>query len=978
MPNSNLQLKNENWAISFLFFSFNIKDMHIRKKIVIGMIILCKIYCKLETSSYVSLHNKNIDGKGLKIRLGGSLSPIGPSFSEKLNLMRAKRYFSSEMDIQYNLNIYATNNVWELIDFNRKFNSDTAHSKEILAKHCKNPIYIRDYHQTIAHLFPSLLSNLSIYTCGKNSFMRFIQSEHVDEHRLNILASLFLLAEGVDIPLTVEGTGSKQMLVLKEIITGEEKFSLSMLAMCNVKYADNTMKDVKLIQRKAVSVIKFFIDNKTNLDIREGGEYAEPKTYEEFKTGKFLCNSRWLIQYYIFEYLESEDSTVELAKIVYSMLMESIEKKKSEESEESNDEVKYLESIVNKCFVRSNGDVSKNWRMRTLDLLYGKDFLCDTFSFMGIHDFPLYKCVPSYNRKENSFNNSILYSNHAEVELLFLFFYLAYDPVKKEYTTEHMGNVSPDLKRFFTKYKKPSDTITYAMHNDWSKVVADLDNKNIIYVNANRNKLATCIINTLYVVSEITGRYSIEKKTLNEFRTLLKKSGCLSNLIETVKEYAKNLFTSLTKESSLSIQTLLLLTNNESSSDTNKCKSALKKMIKKEIRVTISNIYKEELDLDGKLLLNGKLTIIHEYPEHCRLKIELCHLNSYIPIKNTLCKHIHLNSSKSAAAIDIIDSINRETNNSLSDYIIKHILEQALPNNSTKKKNKDSCTENMSLANDNNISYPIDKFFLYNSMELEHNLLKTIHHIRSCLLGHPLEKTDPWARTISNMIGDLSLYKFNTIVKMVFTSMYLGGLYKNCTKEINIPDKTISSDHYLVNELYKYIVYLKKSGSTTGSVELIKAYLAAGDRMGQIFSFFLERGVSPDYTKFLSVLTLEGTTIEYLDEIAKFIDSLDKNNPKYKNLEPSNDVWIIWLKMSFKSNIFVPVIQEIFDKITIDDALLSRNKDKLKHPEKTNDELLSLFVQSNTLYKKMIETVKSLIEKYPKYSEIFYYTMKRY
>ncbi|EIJ93957.1 uncharacterized protein NEPG_01529 [Nematocida parisii ERTm1] len=355
MPNSNLQLKNENWAISFLFFSFNIKDMHIRKKIVIGMIILCKIYCKLETSSYVSLHNKNIDGKGLKIRLGGSLSPIGPFFSEKLNLMRAKRYFSSEMDIQYNLNIYATNNVWELIDFNRKFNSDTAHSKEILAKHCKNPIYIRDYHQTIAHLFPSLLSNLSIYTCGKNSFMRFIQSEHVDEHRLNILASLFLLAEGVDIPLTVEGTGSKQMLVLKDIITGEEKFSLSMLAMCNVKYADNTMKDVKLIQRKAVSVIKFFIDNKTNLDIREGGEYAEPKTYEEFKTGKFLCNSRWLIQYYIFEYLESEDSTVELAKIVYSMLMESIEKKKSEESEESNDEVKYLESIVNKCFVRSNG-----------------------------------------------------------------------------------------------------------------------------------------------------------------------------------------------------------------------------------------------------------------------------------------------------------------------------------------------------------------------------------------------------------------------------------------------------------------------------------------------------------------------------------------------------------------------------------------------------------------------------------------------
>ncbi|OAG33661.1 hypothetical protein NEIG_02069 [Nematocida sp. ERTm5] len=978
MTNSNLHLRNETRAISFLFFSLNIKDMHIRKKFIIGIIILCRIYCRIGTSGYIPLHKEDIDGKGLKIRLGGSLSPVGPSFSEKLNLMYAKRYFSSEMDAKYGLNVYAIDDMQRLTDSRRKFSHDDVYSLEILSKYCENPVYIRGYHQTITYLFPSSRGNISIYTSRKDSFMRFIQSEHVNEHSINILASLFLLAEGVDIPLKVENTGTDKVLVLKEIITGKEKFSLSMRAMCRVKQSDKTMKDDNLIQERAVSVINFFIDNKTNPDIREGGIYAEPKTYEEFKTGKFLCNSRWLIQYYIFEYMDSEDSMVELAKTVYSMLKECIEQKKNEKSEESNNEVKYLESIVNKCFVRSNDDLSKNWRMRALDVLYGKNLLSDTFPFMAIHNFALYQSVPCYNRKEKSFNSSILYNNYSEVELLYLFFYLAYDPEKKEYTTQHMGNVSPDLKRFFTKYKKPSDTITHEMHNAWSKVVSDLDNENIIYLDPTRNKLALCILNTLYVVAEITGRYSKEKKTLNEFSTLLEKGENLRDLIEKVKVYAERLFRSLTKEFSLPIQTLSLLSNNEGSSNIGNYQSSSKKTVKKEITVNISEISREEIDFHDYLFLNGKLSIIHNYPGYYKITIDLYHVPQCMAIKNTFCKHIHLNNSKKSAIVDIIRCINTETDNSLSDYIIKHKLEQVLSNNSIKKKNKDSHSENMRIANNNNISYPIDKFFLYNSIELENNLLNSIYHIRNCLLGHPLEKTNPWARTISNMIGNLPLFEWNTIVDMFSTSMYLGGLYKNCTKEIDIPDKIIDKDGYLENELYKYTVYLKESNSTNGYVELTKAYLAVGDVMGQFFPFFLERGMTRDHTKFLSVLTLKGTTIEYLDEIAKFIDSLDKESSKYNNLEPSNDVWIIWLKMAFKSDSFVSIIGKIFDKITIDDAFLDRNKEKLKYPEKTNDELFSLFERFSILHKKMVESVKSLIKEKPEYSEIFYYIVKRY
>ncbi|EIJ88495.1 hypothetical protein NEQG_01185, partial [Nematocida parisii ERTm3] len=154
-------------------------------------------------------------------------------------------------------------------------------------------------------------------------------------------------------------TGSK-----KDSKEGKDKkniFSLSMKYKRNKTNANSKKAARSVSQKRAANVINFFIDNKTNPDIREGGEYAEPRTYEEFKTGKFLNNARWLIQYYIFKYLDGEEKIIEFAKTVYSMLKECIEQKKSEGS---NNEVKYLESIVNKCFVKSSNANTSNAKHR--------------------------------------------------------------------------------------------------------------------------------------------------------------------------------------------------------------------------------------------------------------------------------------------------------------------------------------------------------------------------------------------------------------------------------------------------------------------------------------------------------------------------------------------------------------------------------------------------------------------------------------
>ncbi|KAI5167232.1 hypothetical protein NEIRO03_1736 [Nematocida sp. AWRm78] len=765
--------------------------MFIRQEFITGIIILCRIYCKVGKSSYEPLHNKYINSKGLKIRLGGSLSPLGVEFAEELGLMHSKRFFSSAVDIYYNLNAYSNSNDEMGLNFNRTFNNDDVYPLEILSKSYENPVYIRDYHRALVYLFPSSIGGLSIYRNHCNTFITFLLSEHVFKHRINILASLFLLAEGVDIPLKIEGTGLEQVLVLREILTGEEKFSLSMCAMCDIEHDDKTMKNSKVLQERAINVINFFINNKTTPDIREGGRYAEPKTYEEFKTGRFLNNARWLIQYYIFEYLDTKDSIIKLAKTVHSMLIESIKKKRSEKSKESNNEVPYLKQIIDKCFVKSNGDISKDWRMQALDVLHDKTPLEDIFPFMAKHTLPRYQCVPSYNRKENSFNSVELRNNYVETALLRFFFYLAYDPEKEEYTTEHMGEVSPDLKRFFTKYNKPSDTITREMYNEWSKVVADLDNENIIYFNEDRNELVSGIVNTLYVITEITGRFSKDEQILKEFSTFMKKNKSSADLVRNVELYAEELFTSLAAISRLSNETLSPMKVSISFINEDKNKPYLEIPAAQKMRSKIHSL-NSQTEIDEGLNFIESLSIQHSYQEH-QIYIKLHHKNHYMLTDCMYGRSYIPTDSNITSITNIIRCIEREPNAILTNYIIKHSLEQILFKKYTKNTNNAIHPENMDITNDDNRFYPVDKFFLYNKMKSEEKTQRLISHIRSCLLKSPLEETDAWARTISNMLGySINIIELDVLFNNIFyTPMYIDGLYKNCSKKITIPQEIL-------------------------------------------------------------------------------------------------------------------------------------------------------------------------------------------
>ncbi|KAI5134257.1 hypothetical protein NEAUS06_1006 [Nematocida ausubeli] len=153
------------------------------------------------------------------------------------------------------------------------------------------------------------------------------------------------------------------------------------------------------------------------------------------------------------------------------------------------------------------------------------------FPFANSTELPAYASVPYYTRKNKSFSTYHLkdYNNCVECMILSLFCCLAYDSAEGSYGTEHIGDVSPNLKEFFSLENQPFDTTKAKFQKEWCKVVADLKDPRIAYCKG-RNKLDCGLINMLLVVAEIVNALEETKeKVLGFLETLKKQNGELDD-----------------------------------------------------------------------------------------------------------------------------------------------------------------------------------------------------------------------------------------------------------------------------------------------------------------------------------------------------------------------------------------------------------------------------------------------------------------
>ncbi|KAI5167171.1 hypothetical protein NEIRO02_1733 [Nematocida sp. AWRm79] len=482
----------------------------------------------------------------------GSLSPLRGYIYHTDGYTHNKRLFSPEIKVKYSLKKEAkSNNLIHFYKYERFPGSDKFRISQKI-KPTENQKYIQEYHSRIIKMFPSVVGDLSIEAGRDNAFTVFLKSDTTKPYTKYILASLLLLSEGVDIRISVDYSNNKKRLILKNKKETKEYINADMCI--NVIDSNKQIIKAGIYQSEVTEIINFFRRYRVCPSEGSNNTSLEPRSKEEFKTGMFMNSTRFLIESYIFEYIDNVQEYIEFIDAVYELLCDQMER----DPENLNDKKRKIDKVFDRLFVPIE---SLDNELKYIMPLYSIKQTIDkymVFPFCESSQLPMYTRIEKCTLSNGVFrvNNNEYYSDCVESALLGVFCSLAYDPEKHEYTTKHMGNTLSDhIKEFFKTYPVPTNTTTYEMHLEWSKVVCYLNNEKISYV-GNKVELRSGILNILQVIKEITGintsAWNVKNTAGSNPSNIIQKLD--KNNLYSIEESVRHTFMSLTKNSSLKIR----------------------------------------------------------------------------------------------------------------------------------------------------------------------------------------------------------------------------------------------------------------------------------------------------------------------------------------------------------------------------------------------------------------------------------------
>ncbi|KAI5156985.1 hypothetical protein NEPAR06_2430, partial [Nematocida parisii] len=335
--------------------------------------------------------------------------------------------------------------------------------------------YMQAFTQQLINMFPSEDRYLSIESENPDSFTRFLRRHEDRSDSLYILASLFLLSEGINIPIRIveSKVNKNKILILKKKkvkrpkeeedrnISSEydelekrkpsrrEGFHINLHM--NIKKKNKEGKTVERTpQKKTEEIVSFFksiATTNSSYCLKVPEEFSMPTTHEEFLKGNFLCNPKFLVQSYFFEYIDSVEMYEEFVRAVYELITEQIlnnDKKKSENI--SMKTGKKAQEVFDSLFIKQDSAELPSKVKYTEDFILVEHKLNDELQPMPYfesaklpiydygssdssdsHNVFLQEFMPSYNRKTDEFVNAELskYTISIEPALLFLFFLFA-------------------------------------------------------------------------------------------------------------------------------------------------------------------------------------------------------------------------------------------------------------------------------------------------------------------------------------------------------------------------------------------------------------------------------------------------------------------------------------------------------------------------------------------------------------------------
>ncbi|EHY65555.1 hypothetical protein NERG_01162 [Nematocida ausubeli] len=507
-------------------------------RILLKIMMVQSVLTKISVDDIKEVHGTFIGEKqDMIINPEGPLNLLCGYIGHRNGYMHNKRFYSPEIETNYALSKkkLSSRNKQEY-NFVRTPVNDKVY--EDLDTKTPEDKYLSTYHMQLIKMFPSVNGDLSIEAGRADTLTNFLRAEHVKSDTKYILASLLLLSEGVDIKINIDNKGEKKKLVIKSKTDKEKVFVDVGMYAAGIDPFTNQHSD-KITQKEASEIVNFYIRCRDKQFLKKEGKFAMPATREEFESGGFLNSAAFLIQTYIYEFIDTAHGYKEFVEAVYELLVDQMTKENSLSGKKKDKKNR----IFSKLFL-SKDTLSENikYNRSLCDLVEAKNENAK-FPFYNSSQLPQYTRVPQFKIDRTGFESSktMYYSNCVETALLGLFCCLAYNPETKKYETSHMGaGISDELKEFFKEYSRPTETTDFEMHKKWCKVVACLDNDKIDYKQT-KNELISGVANIFLAVAEITG----EKKEILKLVKYIEEVCKKEDLNETQTEKITNMMESI-------------------------------------------------------------------------------------------------------------------------------------------------------------------------------------------------------------------------------------------------------------------------------------------------------------------------------------------------------------------------------------------------------------------------------------------------
>ncbi|KAI5153768.1 hypothetical protein NEPAR06_0726 [Nematocida parisii] len=716
-----------------------------RINLLIMMLLSDQIYGKFTFENIEEVQRTTRVGsskKEMEVNLNGPLNLLRGYIYEQEGYMANKRLFSPDIVANFLLEpISVPDAFWP----NFKMTVSRAKDTHWKTKHSSDPIEVhkRVFNKILISAFPSSDGDYSIEAMRDDSFFRFIQNEAVKPHMPRIMAALFLLSEGIDVPIFFTQERKDFCLIMN--VTKEICLNIPMrVSFLNSK----TNELVHREQTEARDLIQFFKDCCTMPYLYDVFGIDEPNTLEEFKSGEFLNSIKFFIQVYIFKLVNTVKEAQSIIVAVYEMLEYCI----NEENHILGDEnQKRASEVLKRCF--SPASQVKKENISYFDSIKEVKACIDkynTFPFVHAKQLPEFKSIPKYSRTNKEFfPKRNCFRNCVENSLYILFCCFSYSPETQSHTIDHIRDPSPDLKAFFANNKLLMEDMDLNLHMEWSKVVSDLSCPEISYKEGGHN-IRAGLLNMLCILLQISGYYEkLKDEHLGYFTQINRNAPIGSQLRRDIQQYTEKVFT--------------LLSNNKN----------------------ISVLFEDfivDYRTDDKVDVFGTISIKYSVNEiNCGIQLYLKSGHAKI----SLLPQNRADTISLPSSLQSLENMHKREN-----CFIGHLVSRYIRSSIT-CINEDAMSESVPKDVIRELSYT--DFHSMNAL-LMAGKIQSINYKKNlihCLVAYTIEKKidaeHPVARFIHNILGSVLLSNYCTQLNMLSSVIY-NGSYKKCFPSVKIPE----------------------------------------------------------------------------------------------------------------------------------------------------------------------------------------------